>query len=259
MQKETSAFDADEWLAHREYTRRLKAEYARLLRLARNGDQRSEVGLLCKADQEIEALRQQFASGNKGALLSTVYKCLAHSRPFPPWAVNAFIEVYGRATFTFEYASWDEAFGRPPTKGRKHSAAKRRQEIAWKVYRRVRALRARRPKPRDIFHIVGCEFKISAATVKRYFDACTAEGAPWTEEEANSRLWAQECFDDMDDEGLSDVVRSAEDVAAELSEIAQRLRRIDGANEVEHLANEVERLANEVVRQAYESVQKLGR
>jgi hypothetical protein len=117
----------------------------------------------------------------------------------------------------------------------------------------------RRPKPRDIFHIVGCEFKISAATVKRYFDACTAEGAPWTEEEANSRLWAQECFDDMDDEGLSDVVRSAEDVAAELSEIAQRLRRIDGANEVEHLANEVERLANEVVRQAYESVQKLGR
>jgi len=69
----------------------------------------------------------------------------------------------------FDAASWDEALGKPHEAKKLHAHRQRRRQ-EFDVWIRVHQLRACKPKPKDIFRAVGEEFKISAATAKRYFD-----------------------------------------------------------------------------------------
>jgi hypothetical protein len=200
---------------------------------------------------EIDELGREFASGNKNALISAMYMCVKYGHPFPSWAVAAFIEAYERVEFNFEHRSWDEVFGRPSSKGRKLQAIKQRDQIAWEVYRRVRDLRARRPKPRDIFETVGCEFKISTATAKRYFDDCAAwrdyaidrlQLEKFAEARKHVLQWAAE-------------LRSIESLAIELgnptlSDAAVAAAVAGEETELSQIASGLERMADKIVRLA---------
>ena len=76
--------------------------------------------------------------------------------------------------YGFEHHSWDEVFGEPHP-GRKLPLLRKWKQKRWAVYFKIDALRAQKPKPKDIFALVAEEFETTPGTAKRWFDECRAE------------------------------------------------------------------------------------
>ena len=119
----------------------------------------------------------RFVKGDQAALLDAVNWCAVHGVPLLCWAATAFEAAYRSVKYDLQHYSWDDVFGRPHA-GRKLSALQKHNKLCWIVYQRVQMLRARKPKPPEIFQKVAADFDISVATCKRYYDDRKA----WLEE-----------------------------------------------------------------------------
>ena len=83
-----------------------------------------------------------------------------HDLSIPPWAAKAYI-VRFRKVLHLEADSWDAAFGRPYPKGLHLAKARRRRELRFRVYGRVRDLtKDGTALDERLFERVGDEFEI---------------------------------------------------------------------------------------------------
>lgn len=96
----------------------------------------------------------------------------------------------------FKYSSWDDVFGAPHPKNTKAAQHRKYKKDGFNVYQRVKILRSKKRKPRDIFRTVGLEFKISEATAKRFFD--------------RQRKWWDEAWEFLEEEESKKLVQQIE-------------------------------------------------
>jgi hypothetical protein len=91
---------------------------------------------------EMRRLRQDYETGDKGAVPSIIKLCFSDKRPVPGWAQAEFYNACGEI-HQHRAKSWDDVFGRPLEKGAQLAAARRhlslRLPVALAVVERVAA------------------------------------------------------------------------------------------------------------------------
>jgi hypothetical protein len=113
----------------------------------------------------LEFRERQFKTGNApGAVLAVIAHCLARKLPIPDWAATHFIAIYKQQS-RGEFLSWNEAFGRPTTKG--HALRlKRNADGVGKVATLVNAAKSsRQPIDNALFDSIGRSLGIGGRTL----------------------------------------------------------------------------------------------
>lgn len=121
------------------------------------------------------ALKEIFyKAGDNEALLSAIRLCFQWRLPVPEWAADAFLEKSNK-WYAYETKSLDEALGIMWPAGEHIAASKKRRELKFGVYNRVRELhgqdKKRYPIGAGTFEHVGAEFNLSGAVASKYYYA----------------------------------------------------------------------------------------
>jgi hypothetical protein len=125
-------------------------------------------GVMARLQRVMPRLQQKYEDGEKGALLRAISICAHEGYPLPPWAAKAFDDAYTAVIHDFQFASWDDVFGKPHPKHIKLSAKRQAMRLTLVVWARVIGLREKTPH-RDVFPDVAAEFGIGSAVAKQYF------------------------------------------------------------------------------------------
>jgi hypothetical protein len=106
-------------------------------------------------DRESELLRENYESGDKSALLKTIYAAFVLREPVPEWAARAFVDACDFVRMGGA-RSWDEVFGDPHL-GRKISSVAL-ENRKYEIHRRVSELHENgEPIDEGLFERVGRE------------------------------------------------------------------------------------------------------
>jgi hypothetical protein len=111
----------------------------------------------------LEILQKRLEDGDKWALLYAIHQCLLLKRPLPEWLRLAFLRAYDSKT-GYEIKSWDDAFGRPHTKGTHVHKEKRNLQLRYDIIRRVEELASEMPIDEHLFEKVGKDLGIGGST-----------------------------------------------------------------------------------------------
>jgi hypothetical protein len=117
------------------------------------------------AAQQERPGKQEAERVRAAALREAFDWCKEFDAPLPDWVGHAL-----QARF-LSAGSLDKVFDQ---KGKHLDRARRRDAMRWEIWQRVRALRARR-QTKDLFNVVGAEFRISASQCKEIFYEARAE------------------------------------------------------------------------------------
>jgi hypothetical protein len=132
---------------------------------------RRPVGRAERLQRAMASLQRKYEDGEKGALLRAISICAHEGYLLPPWAAwaaKAFDDAYTATIHDFQFASWDDAFGKPHPKHIKLPAQRQAMRLTLVVWARVIELREKTPH-RDVFPDVAKELGISSAVTKKYF------------------------------------------------------------------------------------------
>ena len=138
----------------------------------------------------IEELEERFESGDKTALLDCLCYCLNRNLEIPEWCRQGFVSTVF-ATRRFEFATWDEAFGKPHPKGTRVELKRLLGTQTRRVVKAIALYRSEGEKvDNDLFEQVAEGFgDMSRATVsRRYYRAKRIWDALPKEEKHKSRL-----------------------------------------------------------------------
>src|SRR5262245_653541 len=117
----------------------------------------------------LERGRLRYEQGDKRELLYWLGWCVINNRQIPSWIRQALQEALHAAS-SYRIRSWDEVFGPPVPKGTKLKVARRKHEIAWPLFERVRDLvKAGRPIDDTLFEEVGREFGIGKTVASELY------------------------------------------------------------------------------------------
>jgi hypothetical protein len=110
-------------------------------------------------------LRSEYEGGNKAALPEMIWHCVLYDQPVPPWARDAYVEVYS-SVMSGGASSWDAVFGKPHPKG-KHIDSIWRKNRKYEVYWRVMEIHERDGDAigDELFERVGRDLGIGGKTV----------------------------------------------------------------------------------------------
>ena len=119
----------------------------------------------------LDNLKSRFEAGDEFALLTAIRKCANFNIVMPEWVASAYIARYDRVHFC-QVDSWDKAFGRPYPKGVHVGKLRRRLELRFDVYNRIRKVLTREPDtPIDdgLFEKVGADVGIGKTFCKELY------------------------------------------------------------------------------------------
>jgi hypothetical protein len=89
----------------------------------------------------LDALRDQFEAGDRGALLAAIRECARCDIPLPAWAAVAYIEAYERVlNLDVNEVAWDAVFGKPYLTGTHLGALRKTRKlrpIVWSTVQRI--------------------------------------------------------------------------------------------------------------------------
>ena len=129
--------------------------------------------ILPKIKLKLDGLEKSFSTGkDPSATLEAIRFCIIFRLAIPEWAQTAFLSVLCKAT-RGEYRSWDQAWGRPPTRGK--------AVRFWRDYAGAGAVTnavddANQPKTDELFARVGRQLGIGGATrVKQVYRSLRAD------------------------------------------------------------------------------------
>lgn len=126
------------------------------------------------AVENMLALADRFASGDRAALLEAITACAMYAIPMPEWVRDGWLDTVASPASNFLVASWDELF--PPIKppGRKLSALRMASKWAPAVVQAVhKANEAGRAIDARLFNDLArvCRWPFSGAQAKKLYYA----------------------------------------------------------------------------------------
>ncbi len=118
--------------------------------------------------QLVDKRRKAFEGGNGKALFDAIALCALTGQRLPPWAARAFRAGYEKVD-SYEVGSWDEAFGKPYTKGTKLGAKRKEHLLRVDVYEAITEAMAGGVKTPHVFRVVGAKFEIGSSKARDYY------------------------------------------------------------------------------------------
>jgi hypothetical protein len=123
---------------------------------------------------DLEALEKQFNAGDDFALLLAIRKCANFDLVMPDWVARNFIRRFD-LVLNCRTKSWDEAFGRPYSKGKHLKAMRDDREQRFIVWNHIRGILATDPDTvidEALFERVGADLGIGKTRCGRlYYEA----------------------------------------------------------------------------------------
>ena len=122
-----------------------------------------------EALHELDALQNQFASGDRYALATALRICANRALPMPAWVAAAYIKGYD-AVNCLSATSWDVLFGPVIPKGKQLESLRRRSENWGAVWHEVQRRHAAGESIDDeLFEDIGQKLGIGATTAKEWY------------------------------------------------------------------------------------------
>jgi hypothetical protein len=122
-------------------------------------------------EMRLEDNRRRFNDGDKRALFRAIHYCGQNRLILPEWVHLAFTEAAER-WFEFEVKTLDEAFGVTYPKGMHFDKKRRFQQIAPKIYQRIREEHTEgRSIDESLFEEIGHEFFVEKTTASKAYYA----------------------------------------------------------------------------------------
>jgi len=112
--------------------------------------------------------RKAFEGGKSKALFDAIALCALTGQPLPRWAARAFRAGYEKVD-SYEVGSWDEAFGKPYTRGTKLGAKRKEHLLRVDVYEAITEAMAGGVKTPRVFDVVGAKFEIGSSKARDYY------------------------------------------------------------------------------------------